>query len=95
MKYRPTPFLLVSLYFLFETIRLIVITAGLGDKADLGGLFFLYYFGIFLAIIFIDFLIQLAFFKGKGSWKMLYLTQTITLVIVAIIIFPTIQKLWT
>jgi len=64
----------------------------LGDRADLGSLFFLYYFGIFIGIIFIDFLIQLAFFKGKGSWKSLYLTQILILLFVAIIIFPTISR---
>ena len=91
MKYRPTPFNLVSLYFLYETVHLTVITIKLGDRADLGSLFLFYYFGIFLAIIFIDFLIQLAFFTGKGSWKSLYLTQIFILVIVAIIIYPTIR----
>lgn len=92
MKYRPTPFNLASLYFLFETVRLVVTTIKLGDRADLGSLFFLYYLGTFLAIVFIDFLVQLAFFTGKGSWKILYLTQILVLGIVAIIIVPTIQK---
>ena len=91
MKYRPTPFNLVSLYFLFETVRPFVDTIKLGDRADIGSLFFLYYFGIFIGIIFIDFLIQLAFFTGKGSWKSLYLTQIVILVFVAIILFPTIR----
>ena len=63
----------------------------LGDRADLGSLFFLNYFGIFIGVIFIDFLIQLAFFTGKGSWKALYLTQIVILVFVAIILFPTIR----
>ncbi len=91
MKYRLTPFNLASLYFFYETVHLIVITIKLGDRADLGWLFLFYYFGIFLAIIFIDYLIQLAFFTGKGSWKSLYLTQMLLLVIVAIIVFPTIH----
>lgn len=91
MNYRPTPFNLASIYFLYETVRLSVITVKLGDRADLGSLFIFYYLGIFLAIIFIDYLIQLAFFTGKWSWKSLYLTQILILVFVAIIIFPTIH----
>ncbi len=82
MKYRLTPFHIGSLYFLFETIISVIDLIKLGSKSDLGSLFVFYYLGIFLAIIVIDFLMQVMFFQLKGSLKLLYLTQIILLICV-------------
>ena len=93
MKYRLTPFHLVSLWFLYEVVIGFILNARLGDKAELGALLPFIYLGLFLGTILCDFVIQFIISKGiKGSWKMLYLTQILIIVMVAIFMFPTIHR---
>ncbi|NBP67372.1 MAG: hypothetical protein EBU52_01375 [Cytophagia bacterium] len=92
MKYRLTPFHLVSLYFLYEVVAGFILNARLGDKAELGALLPFIYLVFFLGTILCDLLIQLIIAKSlKGSWKMLYLTQILILAMVGIFMFPTIH----
>lgn len=93
MKYRPTPFHFLSLWFLYEMIIGVRLNAKLGDKAELGAILPFIYLGLFLGTLLCDFVIQFIISVGiKRDWKILYLTQILVIVIVAIFIFPTVHR---
>jgi len=93
MKYRPSPFHLVSIWFLYDVVNGFRLNAKLGDKAELGALLPFIYLGFFLATLLLDLVIQFIISaKIKGDWKMIYLTQIIIIVIIAIIKFPTVYN---
>lgn len=92
MRYRPTPFHFVSLWFLYQMVIDIKINVRLGDQAELGGLFPFLDVGIFLVVLFIDFVFQFIYSVGiKGDWKMLYLTQILIIFLIAIFLLPTVH----
>ena len=93
MKYRPTPFHIASLWFLYETVIGFRLNARLGDKAELGALLPFIYLGLFLGTLLCDLVIQFIISTWtKGNWKMIYLTQILIIAIVAYFLFPTIHR---
>lgn len=92
MKYRLTPIHFVSLWFLYQMVIDIKINAKLGDRAELGFMLPFIDFALFLGTVLIDLVIQFIISAGfKGDWKMLYLTQILIIILVAIFLFPTVH----
>lgn len=93
MKYRLTPFHLVSLIFLFQGIRDSIIVAKAGDKAELGALLPFIYFSLFLGTLLFDLLIQfiISISIKSNARKILYLTQILIIALIGISMFPTVH----
>jgi hypothetical protein len=93
IKYRLTPFHLVSLWFLYQVVFGFILNAGLGNKAELGALMPFIYLGFFLGTLLCDFVIQFIISRAiKGTWKMLYLIQILIIFMIAIFMFSTIHR---
>jgi hypothetical protein len=92
MRYRLTPFHLASLYFLYETVYCSIIWARDGDKVELGALFPFIYFGLLIMTLLVDLLVQFTITGfSKASWKVLYLVETLLIVLILIYVNKTVH----
>lgn len=91
MKYKPSPFHLAAIYFLYETIRYSLMWAKMGDRIELGALAPFIYFGLFTCTLLVDLGIQYGIsIVSKSDWRKVLIVELLILTVIFFFMFPSI-----